>query len=647
MGTEAITSLAILLVNWDEGKEYIDNFVPFVGQCIIALNPEVVSAQELQEKLHRDYGLQVPQNTIKSILKKAEKKGYVQKAGEAYVPNFEALRTLNFETKRQESLRQHNALVQKMQEFADKRYSLSLTTEASEDILFSYIRMHDIELLNCIVTGETLAEAELKMGRKQSYVVQAFVKHIYENDPECSKYLDAIVKGHMLANALILPDLGNARRRFRHTSVYFDTPLILRALGYEGRARQTACKELFDLLKEVGAHVCCFRHTRDEVHSVLYACKMALAEADSTRVPYGAAFHHFSHLRFTPADLELEMAMLNKNIEKLGARIEEKPEYVDKYQVDESRLEETLEALVNYPTGRERARIHDVDCLSAVFRLRKGQSYYTMEECCSLFVTPNNSVCRVNTEFFVGDNYVNQGAIPIAVTDYALTNILWLKRPTSAPTLPRKYIVSECYAAMEPGERLWHKYLDKVKQLNERGDISEDEYYLLRETQLARTELVEITMGDEDVFVEGTPQEILERIRQSIREGDLRELALEKERHEDAERQLRFEQDAAREREQVLNLNIERKSQTVAFFITTFILGIFELALLAGAIYGLVGPEFTWSNLTLSILGIIFVLISAYNLFFGTMVKEWRNRFQSWFARHIQRLLASLFMPTE
>jgi len=649
MGTEAITSLAILLVNWDEGKEYIDNFVPFIGQCIITLNPEVVSAQELQQKLHRDYGLHVPQNTIKSILKKAEKKGYVQRSGEAYIPNHETLQTLNFEAKRQESLRQHNALVQKMQEFADKRYGLSLTPESSEDTLSSYIRMHDMELLECLLTGDALAEAEIGigMGRKQFYVVQAFVKYIYENDPERSKYLDAIVKGHMLANALILPDLGNARRRFRHTSVYFDTPLILRALGYEGHARQAACTELFDLLKEVGADVFCFRHTRNEVHSVLYACKMALAEADSTRVPYGAAFHHFSRLRFTPADLELEMAILDKNIEKLGVRIEEKPAYVDKYQVDESRLEESLGALVNYPPGRERARTHDVDCLSAVFRLRKGQSYYSMEECHSLFVTPNSSVCQVNTEFFVGENYVNQGSVPIAVTDYALTNILWLKRPMRAPNLPRKYVIAECYAAMEPGDRLWHKYLDKVKQLKERGDISEDEYYLLRETQLARTELTDITMGDEDVFVEGTPQEILERIRQSIREGDLRELTLEKERREDAERQVHLERDAAKEWEQALSVNIERKSQTLAFFVSTFVLMLFELALLAGAIYGLIGNELAWSNLTLSILGIIFVLVSAYNLFFGTTVKEWRNHIQNWLARHIQRLLAWLFLPTK
>jgi len=41
---QLITSLVILLVNWGEGKGYVDNFGPFVGQCIISLRSKVVSA---------------------------------------------------------------------------------------------------------------------------------------------------------------------------------------------------------------------------------------------------------------------------------------------------------------------------------------------------------------------------------------------------------------------------------------------------------------------------------------------------------------------------------------------------------------------------------------------------------------------------
>jgi len=504
---------------------------------------------------------------------------------------------------------------------------------------------------------ETVPRAEAGPDQRLSHVIQAFVKHIYESDPECSKYLDAIVKGHMLANALILPDLGSIRRRFRRTSVYCDTPLMLRALGYEGHARQAPCAELLELLKEVGAAICCFKDTRNEVYDILYACEMALAQS-STRIPYGSVFYHFSQSGSSPADLELEMARLDKNIERLGIRIMEKPEYVKKYQVDESRLENTLDTLVGYLPDRLEARKHDVDCLSAVFRLRKGQSYYNVEECYALFVTPNSSLCRVNADFFVKDQYIGEGSVPIVVTDYALTNIIWLKKPMIAPNLPRKYVIAECYAAMEPGERLWRKYLHKINQLRDRGDISEDEYYLLRETQLARTQLTEITMGNEEALVEGTPQEILARICQSIRETDLRELALEKERHlrevtlererrEEAERQLRFEQDRAREREETLKFNIQKKSRTVALLISVVLFGMLEVLVLVGAVYeviqGLARSEPTWLHWTFSALAILFVLLSVYSLFTGTMA-GWLRHFQSWLSSYIERLLTSLLM---
>lgn len=99
------TSLAILLVNWDKGKSYIDNFVPFIGQCIVTVRPKVVSVPELQQKMQDDYGLRIPQNSLKTILKRVAKKGYIQPEHNAYVPDYEALKRLDFETTRQQVLR--------------------------------------------------------------------------------------------------------------------------------------------------------------------------------------------------------------------------------------------------------------------------------------------------------------------------------------------------------------------------------------------------------------------------------------------------------------------------------------------------------------------------------------------------------------
>lgn len=641
---QVITSLAILLVNWDQGKTYLDNFVPFVGQCIVLLQPEVVSTQDLQQKMLDDFGFRIPQNSLKSILKRSARKGYIHQEGNAYIPNYEALQALDVEPVRQQILRQHNAIVQKLIKFASERYSESLTSEAAERILLSYIKQHDVELLGCVVTGESIPEIESQLDRTKSYLIHAFVKYTYDSDPEGFKYLDAIVKGHMLSNALIFPDLGKLQRRFRRTSVYCDTAFLLRTLGYEGPSRQAPCRELRDLLYEVGANIRCFRHTRDEIYNILYACKVALGPSD-TQKPYGPAFHYFFESGFGPADLELEMATLDKKIERLGIRIVEKPEYVEKYQIDESRLDKVLDAELKYWPDRDKARMHDVDCLSAIYRLRKGQSSYSIEECNSIFVTPNSTLCRVSAEFFVKEGYIREGSVSMAITDYALTNVLWLKKPMAAPNLPQKYIIAECYAAMEPGEHLWRKYLDKILQLKDREEISGDEYYLLRYTHEARTELTDVTMGDDEAFVEGTAQEILERARQSIRERDLTELATEREKREEAERKLRVEQTMSAEREEILNLNIERKSRRIAFLTSRIVFGILEALLVSGAVYSVLGPQLRWWNLSLLVAAIIFVLFTLYNLFFRTTVKDWLYRFENLLDNRIQRILKGWFVP--
>ena len=148
--------------------------------------------------------------------------------------------------------------------------------------------------------------------------------------------------------------------------------------------------------------------------------------------------------------------------------------------------------------------------------------------------------------------------MPIAVTDHSLTTILWLKKPMAAPDLPRKHIVADCYAAMEPSDNLWRKYLAEISSLQSRGDISSDEYYLLRASLQARTELVNLTMGDEGTFVEGTPQEILERTKQSIKAEEAAKVVMERTLRERAERELEAiklsEQAREQERQKQLNL---------------------------------------------------------------------------------------------
>jgi hypothetical protein len=80
MSDRTITSLAILKVNWDHGRDYIENFVPFVAESLSPMPQQEVSLPELQAAIYENFGLHIPQGALKTVLRRAAKKGYLRRA---------------------------------------------------------------------------------------------------------------------------------------------------------------------------------------------------------------------------------------------------------------------------------------------------------------------------------------------------------------------------------------------------------------------------------------------------------------------------------------------------------------------------------------------------------------------------------------
>ena len=59
--TPTISSLALLKVNYDEQrKDYFENFVPIVAECLRRSSGDVISLQDLQSDLRERFGLSLP-----------------------------------------------------------------------------------------------------------------------------------------------------------------------------------------------------------------------------------------------------------------------------------------------------------------------------------------------------------------------------------------------------------------------------------------------------------------------------------------------------------------------------------------------------------------------------------------------------------
>lgn len=659
---KVIAGLAILTAHHEEGKDYIDVFVSLVAHCIVLLEPKVISSSDLQVKLEDEFGIKIPQSAITMILHRVEKRGYIVKSEGAYIPNMEALDRLNYESIRKDVIRQENAAVMKLVEYAKQKFGIELSREDAEEALLSYIGQNNVDLLNCSIGKKdfVLFETE-KPDRKMNFVINSFFIHMSENDPDGFKYLDTIVKGLFISYSLVFPQLDQLKKRFKRTDVYLDTALILRRLGFEGARRSEPCKELINLLYQEGAGIKCFRSTRDEVYSVLYGCMLAMTNEEV--VGAGPTYNHFLGVGYGPSEIEFELVMLDKRIENAGIRIVDKPRYIKKYQIDESELESALISGHKYWQEREKQRVHDVDCLSAIYRLREGNSFSYIEDSKAIFVTANSTLCRVSSQFFIENEKLEKGSVPIATTDYALTSLIWLKKPVEEPDLPQKLIIAQCYAAIEPSETLWRKYVETAKKLEDDKLITSDDYYLLRSSQLAHSELMHITMGDERIITDGTAEEILERIKEEMRKDDLLQLEKERKRHEEKEKQslskleeerklkeeekrkLTYEHEQHRIKIERLEDNIEGKARRLAHIFSRITFFTIVVLISTGALFGLLNYLEGWLKYILSSVYVVSAIIVILLMIYGIGLRDCVSRYESFLQVKITNILKKLFLP--
>jgi len=103
--TPTISSLALLKVSYDrQRKDYFDNFVPMIAECLRRSAEGVVSLPHLQSNLREQFGLSLPQNAIRTVLKRTSRQGYVRVENGVYYRNEAKLEGLEFRVEQQRVL---------------------------------------------------------------------------------------------------------------------------------------------------------------------------------------------------------------------------------------------------------------------------------------------------------------------------------------------------------------------------------------------------------------------------------------------------------------------------------------------------------------------------------------------------------------
>ena len=118
--------------------------------------------------------------------------------------------------------------------FAEERYQKVLTKQAAADALDGYVTEFGAAAVLRGVAADLKFEPKVVADRENEFIVHAFVDHLSQSDPASFRYFQTIVEGSMLASVVYLPEPESVERKFKDSTVYLDTPFLLRLLGYQG-----------------------------------------------------------------------------------------------------------------------------------------------------------------------------------------------------------------------------------------------------------------------------------------------------------------------------------------------------------------------------------------------------------------------------
>ena len=570
---ETLTSLAILKVNIDQGKDYLEYLRPFILQVLIDHRPSPVTERDVTNYLLTDFGFEIPSRTVQIILSRISRSGVLERSEGVY-NIVKQPPDPKISIKKVEANRHIETILYGILNFRQDNYFPISTKNEAVSAICEFLSEFSIPCLRAYLKGTAIPKIT---GKRRAHIVlvSQYVINLQAHEPERFESFMILVQGHMLANALLCPDLQSTPKTYKGVTFYLDTPILIHRFGLEGEVRNRAIEELIVLLRELGANVDIFEHSYKELLRVI---KGAAEHVDSPH-GRGAIVTEARRRGTTKSDILLLLGKIDDLLNEAKIDVKETPKYIADFQIDEQAFEEILDDEVSYYNPR--AREYDVNSVRSIYVLRKGHFSSSLEKCRAVLVTSNSGFSRAAFEY--GKRHEESDQVSSVITDFSLANMAWLKAPMGAPSLPTTELIAYSYAALQPSKELLEKFLSEIDKLEKQGTITNKDHQLLRSSVFAQDELMQLTLGEESALTTETVTETLKRVTNEIKKEESEKLKEEQQAHEQTQKNLEKTKTERQALQKRLFWNCRRKARNYAWVISFLI----AVLILIGILYGL------------------------------------------------------------
>ena len=475
-----MATFAVMTVDWSsQRKSYLDNFLNYALAVIPADSPTAFAREAVQPSILDRFNLDLPSNIVQQLVKRATRLGFLESVGEGAIRMTDKGRRevapIPYTLKK--LAKEQVEIADKFVQWAERELGLVVNRERATAMLLDYVETYYCSLMSL---SENSGAGKLNLPRSEpspgQKVAAAFVAAIAEADAESFESIANMARGSMMVSALYAPTLVDTTRGFRHTTIYLDTKIVLRGLGYEGEAARVSTDDLIQLLLRQGARVAVFDFTLREIRAVIDAVGQKAQSGSLWVARPGSVESYFYKINASNAIIEQHSVRVESKILDLGLHVDPTPSYDNhSYVIDEDEVESDLRR--GNPYYRATALKHDVELIAAVVRARSGRARDSLEESRATFITMNSLV--VNTARTVQKRH--RESWPLVMFEMDVATLTWVKEPLAAPNLPKQQLLATSLGLTNPSNHDWSLYISEITKLLEGSQITDNDLVLLRQ----------------------------------------------------------------------------------------------------------------------------------------------------------------------
>lgn len=246
-------------------------FCNYILYLLLIAPNQSLRVDELKSNLLNRFGLDMPKQMIDTCIRILKKNGNIKLLphGAGYSIESTSFDTKEFEAVLHRLQKQEAVVLASVADFVNQKYKKNWTQEDAKRNL-SYFLAEEGYGAKLFFQEEFQIDSSVN---SPSWYIGRYISHIRQSKDSLElTYLEDIVNGMMIYQGVYQTTDYNQDKgqKFKGTTFYFDTKLILRALGYSWDAQVQATSELINLITdEYKGRIGIFHQTLAEVKNAL------------------------------------------------------------------------------------------------------------------------------------------------------------------------------------------------------------------------------------------------------------------------------------------------------------------------------------------------------------------------------------------